>query len=523
MNSHLTADHLKSVLTRYHERLATYRDALNRLNVYPVPDGDTGTNMELTVGTVVDELTSAHGMAEVTSALAHGSLMGARGNSGVILAQILRGLAETFRGVESVGVPEVVDALERASDAAYRAVLHPVEGTILTVLREAAEAAAETGTDAGTDLAVLLGGVFVRAEQALESTPVLLPVLERAGVVDAGGAGLLLLLAAFLEEVTGTEVPLPEAVFTATPADVTVEPIDSRRYEVVMMLETPDGRIGAFRDEWDRLGGSIVIVGGEGRYKCHIHTDHPAEAIEAALRIDGAPVGTFRDLSITDLADQIEPGGFHGTDVVAVAAGRGLASIFRDLGAEAVVDGGQAMNPSVKDLLAAIDTLPAATAILLPNNENVVLAARQAADLAEKEVIVLPTTSIPGGVAAMMEYLPGRDATELIDAMWKSSRGVASGEVTKAVRDAHLDIGEVAQGEWLAISEGTILYAGSDLTDVVCRLIEHLKGEDSELVTLFTGVGATAEVTDAVRRRFDVEIEVKEGGQPLYPYLVSVE
>lgn len=519
MYVHLTADHLKRVLTRYHQRLGTYRDALNRLNVYPVPDGDTGTNMELTVGTVVDEVAAAHGMREVTAALAHGSLMGARGNSGVILAQILRGLADTFGGADSVGVQEIVEGLEHASKAAYRAVLHPVEGTILTVLREAAEAAASTRAD--SDLGALLDGVYQRAERSLESTPSMLPVLARAGVVDAGGAGLLLLFAALLEETTGTEVPLPESIFDATPVDLVEVGIGGQRYEVVLMLDAPDERVEAFRDEWDRLGESIVIVGGDGHYKCHIHTDQPAAAIEAGLWIDGHPVGTFRNLSITDL--QMESIESDSVSVVAVATGSGMASIFRELGAATVVDGGQGMNPSVRDLLRAVDLLRAPTVILLPNNKNIVPAANEVVGLTEKHVVVVPTTSMPEGIGAMMEYLPGRDVDQMIDAMVEASRGVASGEVTKAVRDARVEIGEVTQGQWLAITHGKIVFAGSDLGDVLCRLVAELSGDGTELVTLFTGAGATEEATAAVRRRFGVEVEVRNGGQPLYPYLVSVE
>jgi DAK2 domain fusion protein YloV len=532
MDAHLTADHLKSVVSRYHERLGTYRDALNRLNVYPVPDGDTGTNMHLTVGTVVAEMAAAHDMREVSRALAHGSLMGARGNSGVILAQILRGLAETFEEVDRVGVPEVVGALGRASVAAYRAVLHPVEGTILTVLRAAAEAAVETGTAAGSDLAALLEGVFRHAEQALESTPSLLPVLERAGVVDAGGAGLLLLLAAFLEEVTGSEVTLPERIFTAIPVvDVTLEAIADLRYEVVLLLDAPDERLEAFRMAWGELGGSIVIVGGGGHYKCHIHTDHPAEAIESALRIDDESVGTFRDLMITDLSGQAADLGFHhlaGASVVPVAAGRGLAAIFRELGADDVVDGGQGTNPSTGDLLAAVERCPSATVIILPNNKNVIPAAHQVETLTDKRVVVVPTVSIPEGIAAMMEYLPARGADEMVAAMETASKGIRSGEITRAVRDARLEIGEVAEGDWLAVTDGSIVHSGDDLASVLAVLLEDLIEEDTELVTLFLGEGASGSATDAVCERIasarpEIVVELRDGGQPLYPYLVSVE
>lgn len=529
---HLTADHLKRVLSRYHERLCVYRDALNRLNVYPVPDGDTGTNMQLTVGTVVDEMSSAQGMAEVTSALAHGSLMGARGNSGVILAQILRGLSDTFREVDRVGVPEVVKALERASKAAYQAVLHPVEGTILTVLRSAAEAAAETGTTAGTDLAGLLEGVFTRAVQTLESTPSLLPVLERAGVVDAGGAGLLLLLAAFLEEVTGTEVILPESIYTATPAvEVATGTVSEERYEVVLILEAPEDRVDPFRTAWERLGGSIVVTGGDGQYKCHIHTDHPAEAIEAAIHLEDGPVGSFRNLTIMDLAEQTADSAFHLTDtvsVIAVVAGEGLAALFRQLGAADIVQGGQSMNPSMEDLLTAVERSTASTVILLPNNKNIIPVALRVDSLSKKTVLVVPTVSVPEGIAAMMGFLSGREPDELVDAMRNAAKSVGTGEITRAVRDARVEIGHVATGDWLGIVGGSIEHAGEDLAETLTRTLDTMVDDDRELVTLFIGDAATTDATDAARGHLaakhpSIEVEIKDGGQPLYPYLISVE
>ena len=529
---HLTADHLKRVLTRYHERLGEYRVALNRLNVYPVPDGDIGTNMQLTVGTVVDEMSTAQGMVEVTSALAHGSLMGARGNSGVILAQILRGLAGTFREVERVGAPEIVKALERASQTAYQAVLHPVEGTILTVLRSAAEAAAETGTAAGADLGAVLEGVFLRAEQALKSTPSLLPVLERAGVVDAGGAGLLLLLAAFLEVATGTEVILPEKIYAAPPTvEIAAETVSEQRYEVVLILEAPDVRIDPFRAAWSTLGGSIVVMGGEGQYKCHIHTDHPAAAIEAAVHLDGEPVGSFRNLTIMDLTEQTADNALHlknGVSVIPVVAGEGLASLFRELGAGDIVQGGQSMNPSTLDLLAAVEHSSTSTVILLPNNKNTIPVALQVHALTQKTVLVVPTVSVQEGIAAMMGFLPERELDDLAPAMRSAAESVVAGEITRAVRDAAVGIGHVVAGQWLGIVGGAIEHAGDDLGETLTQTLDTMVGDESELVTLFIGHESTTEATDAASRHLaashpSIELEIRDGGQPLYPYLISVE
>jgi len=520
----LTTTQLRSVVDRFHDRLITYRDALNRLNVFPVPDGDTGTNLELTVRSVVEAISTTEEMGEFSGALAHSSMLGARGNSGVILAQILRGLADAFRDSSDVGVPELVAALDGAASAAYEAVLHPVEGTILTVIRAAADAAVEAGGESGDDLGRLLGRIYRRAAEALEQTPELLPVLGQAGVVDAGGAGLLLLLAAFVEEATGEAVDLP-SVYQASPRFEHVEAASaSTRYEVMLTLEASDERLDRFRAAWDRIGDSIVITGGDGTYRCHIHTDHPAAAIEAALRVDGGPVGTFSDLSLADLR---EVSGDHGVNgVVAVAMGEGISRVFRELGAGAVVAGGQGANPSTRDLLEAIEQVPAPHVLVLPNNKNIVAVARAAAKLSPRDVTVVPTTSIPSGLAAMTSFEPGEAPEILTERMTAASGRVSAGEVTRAVRDATLPIGSVVAGQWLGIVDGDIVVAGDELADIVQRTLEHMASSGAELVTIVTGQGADEDVTESARRwAADRGLDVDEidGGQPLYPYLLSVE
>ena len=295
----LKVEGLKNVMQRFYDRLHEHREALNRLNVYPVPDGDTGTNMALTVASVVDEVAGAETMEELSTAISHGSLMGARGNSGVILSQILRGLADTFRSAETVGTVQIVDAFDRASTAAYEAVMRPVEGTILTVLRESAEAAGQADTPEGEDLSGLLRRTYDRAEVSLQNTPELLPVLKEAGVVDAGGAGLLLLMAAFLEEVTGEETVLPAEIFKAVAgviADGTgaEHDISGLRYEVMYFLEAKQEAVEVFKREWMEIGDSIVVVGGDGAFNCHIHTDDIGEAIEAGIRAGPVPAPNHR-------------------------------------------------------------------------------------------------------------------------------------------------------------------------------------------------------------------------------------
>ncbi len=538
----ITADHLKRVISRYHERLTHHREALNRLNVYPVPDGDTGTNMSLTVQAVVEEVRDVQGMDAVAGAIAHGSLMGARGNSGVILSQILRGLSDTFRGSEEVGTVEFVMALDRASHAAYQAVLRPVEGTILTVLRAAAEAAAETGTAAGEDLGALLASVYRRAEKELENTPELLPVLKQAGVVDAGAAGFLLLIVAFLEEVTGLDVVVPERIFNAAleaagDSGSDHDAIAGLRYEVMYLLDATDENIVRFRKRWLELGDSIVVVGGEGTYNCHIHTDLPGPAIEA-----GIEAGRPHRLEITDLLDQSADEAFHPGEsvreamaefadtpvaVIPVVAGRGLVEMFRSLGAQQVVTGGQTMNPSTQDLLSAVDRVRADTVVLLPNNKNIVPVAQQVDALTDKQVLVVPTVTVPQGLAAMVAYFPvNSDPTDLVASMQAAAGDVRTGELTRAVRSSATPIGAVSEGDWLAIADGYLHSAHANEEAALIGLLDHLVGDDAELVTLITGLGATPDTTAAARDWLaaqDVDSEFADGGQPLYPYLISVE
>jgi len=540
----LNADHLKRVISRYHQRLAHHREALNRLNVYPVPDGDTGTNMSLTIQSVVDEVRGAEGMDQVTGAMAHGSLMGARGNSGVILSQILRGLSDTFRGYEEVGTAALILALARASDAAYQAVVRPVEGTILTVLRAAADAAAETGSEAGEDLGTLLTRVYNRAEQELENTPELLPVLKQAGVVDAGAAGFLLLIVAFLEEVTGLDVVVPERIFTAARQTAGV-PEGSRstiadlRYEVMFLLETTEEGVGSLREEWLKMGDSIVIVGGDGTYNCHIHTDRPGPSIEA-----GIAAGRPHRLEITDLLDQAAAEAFHADQsgaeagaefvnapvaVIPVVAGRGLVEMFRGLGAQQIVTGGQTMNPSTQDLLSAVEQVKAETVILLPNNKNIIPVADQIDALTDKTVLVVPTATVPQGLAAMVAYLPTNpDARNLGDSMAAYAQDVRTGELTRAVRSSPTSMGKVSEGDWLGLADGELQSVHHDETTALIALVDYLVEGDAELVTIITGLSAPTSVTTAVREwlaihRPDARIEVMKGDQPLYPYLISVE
>ena len=537
----LKAQDLKQVLQRYLDRLRQYREALNRLNVYPVPDGDTGTNMTLTVESVVAATDGAESMNQVATAIAHGSLMGAQGNSGIILSQILRGLADAFRDETTVGADQIVDALDRASTAAYKAVGRPVEGTILTVLREAAAAAADNETRAGEDLADLLLRVYRRAEQALADTPELLPVLKEAGVVDAGGAGFLLLLVAFLEEVTGEDVVLPEAIFRAAAEQLVPAAgggdIASLRYEVMFLLRSEKASAGdQLRTDWSTLGDSIVVVGDEGVWNCHIHTESVGPAIEA-----GIALGRPERIKVTDLLDQAADEAHHRerrfkplsafaaspVGVVAVAVGDGVVDLFRHAGVQGVVVGGQTMNPSVRDLLGVVEEVAAQTVIVLPNNKNIIPVAEQLDALTDKKVLVVSTRSIPEGLAAMLAFMPGNDAVESVDDMTKAAVACGWGEVTRAVRDAVTPAGRIREGDWLGIVNGDVSVIAPTPGVAAIGVIGALVTEAAEVVTVITGTEAdkntTAEITEHLDAEHDLVVTVVAGGQPLYPYLFGVE
>ncbi len=546
----LTAADLVAVVAAYRDALRANQEPINRLNVYPVPDGDTGTNMALTIESVVRELAEkeAKDLPAVAEAIGHGSLMGARGNSGVILSQILRGLAAALHGHDDMDASVLRDGLDRATEGAYEAVQHPVEGTILTVARAAADGAAQVTQ--GADLVAVLEAAHQAAHTALARTPDLLPVLKTAGVVDAGGAGFVLLLDAFLHVTAGRELPAPDVqngpvgsdpLASSSPAGIAGVEVTGPRYEVMYLLEAPDESLQPFRGVWAGLGDSIVVVGGQGLWNCHIHTDDIGAAIEAALE-----AGRPRRIRVSDLWEQVEEERWvreaAGTEAdaepepqrvrcaaVAVCTGEGIRRIFRSLGVHQVVSGGQSMNPSTADLLTAIDAAPGEQVVILPNNKNIIPVAEQAALEASKPVRVIPTRGIQEGFAALLEYDPEGDADANQSLMSESSSAVVAGEVTRAVRASMCDAGPIAEGDYLGLSRQGIEVVAADLSEAVTRLLDRLIDADHhEIVTIIAGEGAGAADTRRITEWIDahhpgVVNEVHQGGQPLYPYLFSIE
>ncbi len=542
----LNADALRTTLETFRDLLERHQHFVNRLNVYPVPDGDTGTNMALTVRAVCEELADAPpDLDAVCTAISHGSLMGARGNSGVILSQILRGLAGVAKAhPKGLDGGALVEALAAAADAAYAAVMRPVEGTILTVARAAADGAAKAGS--GASLVTVLDAAQQAGEAGLARTPELLQVLADAGVVDAGGTGLMLLFDAALHVVDGRELPSPPEVDELEDALVEVhahgEPADGiagLRYEVMYLLDAPDETIPAFKDVWAGIGDSIVVVGGDGLWNCHIHTDDIGASIEA-----GIDCGRPRKIRVTDLLEQVEEERWvregdaddasptastpAETAVVAVSVGDGIKRLFHSLGVQQIVSGGQSMNPSTSDLLAAVEACPSDAVVILPNNSNIIPVAEQVAAHTDKSVRVVRTKGVSEAIAALVAYDPQAPLDAVAEALTTGVEAVEAGEITRAVRDSSCEVGPIAEGDWLGISRAGICAVEPTVDTATTALLAHLLNDEHEICTIIEGDGSSVADTRRIvawmgEEHPDVVVEVHSGGQPLYPYFVGVE
>jgi DAK2 domain fusion protein YloV len=503
------------------------RRRLDDLNVYPVPDGDTGTNLTLTVRHAVEQIqdTDAPDLATLAREVTRAALMGARGNSGVILSQIVRGFAEVVATAERFDGATLARAFRSASDAAYAAVTKPVEGTMLTVIREMAEEA-----EAHADAAVreLIAAVVRRGADAVERTPELLDVLRNAGVVDAGGAGLLEIVRGIAAVVAGE--PVPEAPIEQELSLAAVHQELSRyRYCTVFVVEGDSLDRAALQAKLEPLGDSLLVVGDETALKVHVHTDEPGVAL--AL---GTAVGTLEQVEIANMHKQTgqrEERLLHtspptSTEVVAVVAGEGNRALFESTSGVRTVEGGQSMNPSAADLVAAIERAAADAVLVLPNNPNVILAAEQAAELTEKHVRLIRTDSIPAGLAAIVAFDAARDLDTNAAAMEEAVDAVVTGAVTVASRDAQLNGIAIRKGNYLGLADGEAVAQGEAFAQVAGAMFDKLLAEPRGYVTLLKGVDGpdvTQLVEELQRRHPDLELEVHEGGQPHYALLVSAE
>ena len=531
--------------------LTANQEEVNRLNVFPVPDGDTGTNMLLTLQSAVEDIreSDAKEISKIAALAAHGSLMGARGNSGVILSQIFRGFAKHVQGKSELTPAELADALEEAANAAYRAVIKPTEGTILTVAREAGKAARAAAADSRATVNTVIGAACRAAKTATDLTPTQLPILREAGVVDAGGFGLQVILEGFLktvEESEATALAAPAAGRgRAAPAQRNLElPEEGWGYCTEFLIEGKGLDVDQIRDTIAKMGNSALVVGDEDLIRVHVHTNEPTAVLAYA-----SGVGTLARTKVDDMSKQHRvildgtavgngsrpqpapapaPTRPNGIGLVAVVAGGGLTEIFRGLGVDAVVEGGQTMNPSTQDMLHAVDAVPYEEVFLLPNNANVILAAQQVPGLTRRKVHLVATRTVPQGIAAVVAFNPTRDAPANLEAMGAAFGQVQTIEVTHAVRDSRANGLAVKKGDVIALINDKLKHSGHDYGSVVSLALRGIEPDQYELVTVYRGEGAEDKdlklLTEAIGRDFPgLEVEVQDGGQQHYPFILSVE
>ncbi|MFH1927993.1 MAG: DAK2 domain-containing protein [Chloroflexota bacterium] len=515
--------------------LEQHVEHINSLNVYPVPDGDTGINMHLTMQAALREMatTDKPSVGTLSKALAHGSLMGARGNSGVILSQVFRGMAKVLGEKENFTALELAAALQEGSATAYKGVIKPVEGTILTVARESAEAASAAASEEKGIIRVLETTVC-QARESVAHTPMLLSVLADAGVVDAGGQGLLTILEGALRGLKGET--LAAGVVEVGGAFVQAMAGEEYGFEAMFVVRGENLDVLEIRKTIASMGDSVLVVGDSRNVKVHVHTDKPGAAIEY-----GARVGTLSDITVENLQAQVEefasaraivadsPQSIaSGIAIVAVVSGDGFQGVFESLGVGVTVAGGQTMNPSTQDLMRAVDALPVHDVILLPNNSNIIMAAQQARKLSARNVVVVPTKTIPQGISALLafNYQVGLDANAVL--MTRAAAEVQTIEITTAVRDATMDGLEVAEGEFMGLLNGTLVVSGKSLDEVVDGSLQHLGLDEYEIITLYHGTDVSPSDGQALAERVqsmypDHELEILDGGQPHYHYIISVE
>ena len=534
------------------------KEVINELNVFPVPDGDTGTNMTLTIMSAANDVARLADptMEQLAKAISNGSLCGARGNSGVILSQLFRGFTKEIRNVDKIDVPVMAVAFERAVETAYKAVMKPKEGTILTVARGGAERARELVQETD-DLVVFGAEVLKKMEEVLAYTPELLPVLKEAGVVDSGGQGLLEIMKGAYDAVLGKEIDFSVPVTASVPSSMTATRMSSENIstsdikfgyctEFIIYLEKEytEKTEADFKAYLESIGDSIVVVSMDDVVKVHVHTNDPGKALQRALTygsLSRIKIDNMREEHNEKLLKEMEgsaaaestaeevPAEHKQYGFIAVSIGAGVNEIFTGLGVDCIIEGGQTMNPSTEDMLNAIERINADHIFILPNNKNIILAAEQAMRMTkDKDIIVLPSKNIPQGIAALIGFVPEEDADVNTENMKEEMERVKTGQVTYAVRDTSLNGVEIKQGNIMGIGDAGILSVGEEIEDTAYAMVEELMDDDSELISIYYGEEITEETATALADRIteaypDVDVELHFGGQPVYYYVVSVE
>ena len=527
--------------------LKNHKDLVDKLNVFPVPDGDTGTNMSLTISCAIKELNKVEqdDIGQLGKALSKGSLMGARGNSGVILSQIIRGIAKSIEGKETLNSMDIAEALKNGSDTAYKAVIKPVEGTILTVVRESSDYALKAAA-LEEDVIEFMKLLVKEANNSLDRTPELLHALKEAGVVDSGGKGLVLVYEGMLKSLEGQFVESQEIQTTETTSVQVENRLSTEdikfQYCTEFILETDKISDLKMRDIMIKYGDSLVVVGDDGIIKVHVHTNTPGTVLQEALaygqlltiKIENMKLqhenkvikDAQEDKEVSEQAAVSEEPKEFG--FIATSMGQGLAKIFKDFGVDHIIEGGQTMNPSTEDFMNAIEKMNAHNIIILPNNSNIIMAANQAKDLSDKNIIVIPTKNVSQAFAALVNFDADLTLEENEANMLDALSTVKNGQVTYAVRNTVINDVEVKEGNIIGLGEGKLLSAGDDIDEITTQLVESLVDEDSAIITLFYGEDIQEEQAEALRESLeekfeDIDIELYYGGQPIYYYLVSVE
>lgn len=546
------------------KNLDSKKDWINELNVFPVPDGDTGTNMTMTIMSAAKEVSSLTNptMAELAKAISSGSLRGARGNSGVILSQLFRGFCKVIKEYDEIDVTILCEACQKAVETAYKAVMKPKEGTILTVAKGAAEKALEL-SDETEDVVTFVEEVIKQAEYVLDLTPEMLPVLKQAGVVDSGGQGLVQVLKGAYDALIGKEIDytIEGAPTGAAPAKISAETEAEIKFgyctEFIIVLNAPmsDNEEHAYKAFLESIGDSIVVVADDEIVKTHVHTNDPGLALQKALTF-----GSLSKIKIDNMREEhqeklikdsqklaaqqkAEEEAYEAAQAdektnnmpakemgfVSVSIGEGMNEVFRGLGVDYLIEGGQTMNPSTEDMLNAIEHVNAKTVFILPNNKNIIMAANQAVDLVEdKQIIVIPTKTIPQGITALVNYIPDHSAEENKEQMMAEIENVKTGQVTYAVRDTEIDGKTIKQNDFMGIGDKSILSVGTDLRATTLEMVDAMVDEDSAIVSIYFGSDSDEdsanELAAAIEEKYpDVEVEVNDGGQPIYYYVISVE